>query len=161
MFVYQIINENAQQWTPLNAVRDILGDENIYVSFDDDYDEDETLAKARGKYWITHSWTGFPLFSDMDCPPGEGCIGLTDPYSKNAKSIAHAVHEAYHALLHKRYKSHINEHLVNRLALSWLMRNMSGKDLQSAIEEIHRSQRSYKGKKYEPSRTWAKRMYPA
>jgi hypothetical protein len=73
-----------------------------------------------------------------------GAITLYDYNSRDAKDIAVAAHEAYHALMYKKGKSYFdNEKLTNNLATKWLKKNLSGVQLHVALEFILKSNISY------------------
>jgi len=120
----------------LKVVQSILGDR-----VTDNYDN-----LKQGQYLVCRTWSydGGPMWSDCDSKPGEGgSIGLRDLYGITPKDIAEAAHEAYHAYLHMTGGDHDNEKLVNQLTLKWLRQNLTGVDLQAAIEHIAHSNKSY------------------
>ena len=101
------------------------------------------------------AWTGHPMFSNMDSPPGTGgAIGIADIDGNKPEDIAVAAHEAFHAKLQLHKKNFENEHVVNRLAIRWLQDHLSGMFLHMATERLLRSKRSYQSFKYDSTKKW-------
>jgi len=127
------------------VVENILGDK---------VTDDESKLKP-GMFLLSHTWGAGPMFSEMDMAPGMGgAIGLRDLLGTSARDIAEAAHEAFHAKLQQNKKNFSNEKLVNKLTVRWLQDHLSGMFLHATIETIEKSKRSYKDKKYVPSKKW-------
>jgi hypothetical protein len=75
-------------------------------------------------------------------------IYIDDIFSSQARNIAIAVHEAYHAWMFLKSGGTVfqNEKMVNRMAIRWLRKHLSGMNLQIATEEILHSNLSYNHK---------------
>ena len=132
-------------WTALDVVRDILGDENIAFEVAA-CSLDQTLVKA-GDFPCFGSgqpqaWQ-YVLYTEPKVLPPE--IELPDLGGSDAISIATAAHEAHHALLWQRHRddTYRDEGLTNKLAAAWLGRNLTGFKLHAASESILLSHISY------------------
>jgi hypothetical protein len=123
-------------WTSYDVICDILGKQNI-VRDDEDF--------SPGQYYVYSS--PWPLFNSDDSSPDDigGSLGVPNLDSRDAKDVATAAHEAYHAWLHSRSRGKIyaNEKIVNKLAARWLKQHLSGLALHSALELILHSNISY------------------
>lgn len=150
-------------WTGQEVVRRILKDFKVSGPTqpgDEDTDYGDP-PDFRGKVDVENTWAKMTktgkaaaLYHSYGTFPGEGgVIGLPDPTGKTPDAVASAAHEAFHALLQLKYKNFHNEHVVNRLAVRWLQDNYSGKFLHFAINSLRDSRVSYKGNKYDSSRT--------
>jgi hypothetical protein len=150
MLLREILREEKTQWTARKVVADILGDLAWFG------DAEKTPP---GKFAVMRTWdyNGRPVFCDFDAKPGQGgAIGLVHVDGSTPADIAEAAHETFHALLHSRFKNFHNNHLVNKLAMSWLKKNLDEEDFHKARETIMKSKLSYQNYKYVPTRTWGR-----
>lgn len=150
MLLKEVFQKEKTKWTARKVCIDILGD---LAWFGDE--EDAPI----GKIVICPTWdhAGRTMFSNFDMKPEEGgAIGLQNVNGRSIADIAEAAHESFHALLHSRNKNLYNEHLVNRLALAWLKKNLDEVDFQKATETIMKSKLAYQKQKYVSTRTWNK-----
>lgn len=118
-------------FTAFQAVQNILGPGNVT-------DDEEELQPSQ--YLV------YPSTRTMFVPTeGErsGAIEIRNPYSRDAREVAIAVHEACHAWLHSRGEEYTDEHTVNEFATRWLRANLSGPELHVALETILKSKISY------------------
>jgi hypothetical protein len=108
-------------------------------------DDSETLKDKDGKYFVCQPWSGNgPMFSDMDCAPGEGgCVALVNIHGKSPLDLAHAVHEGTHAWLHMNGKDSHNENLTNHYGAQFARKLFSGQLLNFILEYLLTSNRSY------------------
>lgn len=121
----------ATDWTCMDAIKDILGSENVT----DDEDNVEP-----GQYLV------YPSTRTMFVNTDDGAaIEIADPNSRDAEDLAAAVHEACHAKMHKGAQGamYTNEKFVNQLAIKWLKQHLTGMALHVATEAITKSKISY------------------
>lgn len=144
------------QFTGLEVLQDIIGHDAICVDKDKIKDGQYYLKNVDpNSKWdgpgfspprqYTYKQYGNTAAEDKDVTVDvEGTITLYDYKSRDAKDIAVAAHEAYHALMWKKGKSYFNnEKLTNNLATKWLKKNLKGPELHVALEMILQSNISY------------------
>lgn len=116
-------------FTAYSAVASVLGKSNVTD------DEDQVMS---------HQYLVYPSSRTMFVAHDDhGAIELVDPDSRDARSVAMAVHEACHAWLHARGEQYTDEKTVNDFATTWLKNHLSGPALHVALETILKSKISY------------------
>jgi len=138
LFEYNPSQENwANAMDAMDVVHSILGD----LVWDNDSDEEP----KPGFYVVSRSWIGYPIFADMDLPPGEGgAIGLNSLYGTSAFDVTTAAHESFHALLHSQGKNFHDEIAVNNLTRAWIQQNIKDtRFLRACMHILNNSDRSY------------------
>jgi hypothetical protein len=135
-------------FTALQAIKDILGADNVCA--DDEEPE-------RGQYYVIQGHRPGAYFIAMDDYSDGGVIELPfDQNSNQARRIATAVHEAFHAYVHRKIPGgslYNNEKMVNSLSVKWLQKHLTGYNLHIALEQITKSRISYGDKMGDAQRT--------
>ena len=130
----------ATPFTVYQAIQSILGRENVT-------DDDEELTDENHMHMV-YVWEGSRegYFIPTDDGTG-GSIEVSNIYSKDAKSVATGVHEAFHALIYRKTggqgRLSSQEKIVNNMAERWLRRHLTGMALHVALEQITGSRVSY------------------
>lgn len=134
------------KFTGLDVFADILGHNNIGTDKDKLKDGQYLIKNVDpNSKWddpgFSKPWTSTIGDEPQHYP---GAITVYDYKSRDAKDIAVAAHEAYHALMYKKGKSYFdNEKLTNNLAAKWLKKHLTGPELHVALEMILNSNISY------------------
>lgn len=136
-------------WTVINTIKNILGDDLVATS-----------NPKEGQYLVIKGdYAAFGKTDNRDpydweielniAPPNKpeaGTIEVPDLNSRDARFVAMAAHEAFHAfILSKSPKTKLfrNEKYVNQLATKWVKKNITGMALHVALETILQSKIDY------------------